>query len=102
MDPPLLPPFTIPGTGARRRPGRERRAAKAAIMPDPRAKLLTLPIRGVFALQVRADEQALLVRLVGFHDDEEVTETHTPPLPQVVEVNRPPWRLVSHNERRLT
>jgi hypothetical protein len=60
---------------------------------DPHERIvLTLPVRNVFALQVREHDDMFLVRLVGFHDEENVPETHVPPLPKVVEMKSPPYR----------
>lgn len=55
-------------------------------------RVLTLPVRKVFALQIREQDNTLLVRLVGFHDDDEVPEAHVPPLPEIVEVTSAPYR----------
>jgi hypothetical protein len=66
---------------------------KAANVSDPDEHIvLTLPVRNVFALQVREHDEMFLVRLVGFHDEEKVPETHAPPLPDVIEMNVPPYR----------
>lgn len=67
--------------------------SRTANVSDPHEHLvLTLPVRNVFALQVREHDGTILVRLVGFHDEEAVPETHVPPLPEVVEMNFPPYR----------
>ena len=64
-------------------------------MSDPREDTsLVTPIRGVFALQIVQRGDALVGRIVGDDDDteEEVPETHLPPLPEVVEAPSPPYR----------
>ena len=64
-------------------------------MSDHEEKLLTLPVKKVFALQVREHGTTLLVRILAFGEDEDVPETHTPPLPDVIEVNAAPYRRLS-------
>jgi hypothetical protein len=67
--------------------------SKAANVSEPHEHIvLTLPVRNVFALQIREHDDRLLVRLAGFHDEEQVPERHVPPLPEVVEMNFPPYR----------
>ena len=60
-----------------------------------KGKLLTLPVKRVFALQIREHDNTLLVRVLAVGDDEEVPETHMPPLPDVIEMNAAPYRRLS-------
>lgn len=69
---------------------------------DPHeGSILTLVVRGVFALQIRERDDMLLARLLGFHDDEDVPETQAPPLPNIVEANSAPYRRPSTDARNV-
>ena len=71
-------------------------------MPIPQdGNVLTLVVKRVFALQIRDHDSTLLVRLVGFHDDEEVPEAHVPPLPTIVEAISAPYRRTSTDTRNV-
>jgi hypothetical protein len=70
-------------------------------VPIPHDGVLTFVVKRVFALQIRDHDSTLLVRLVGFHDDEEVSETHVPPLPNIVEASTPPYRRLSPDARNV-
>jgi hypothetical protein len=71
-------------------------------VPDPHeGSVLTLVVKGVFALQIRERDDMLLARLLGFHDDEDVPETHAPPMPNIVEATSAPYRRPSTDTRKV-
>ena len=62
-------------------------------MSDQRhGTILTIPVKGVLALELREEADTLVARILGFNDEDQVPDTHVPPLPEVVEANSAPYR----------
>ena len=70
-------------------------------MSDKRDRtILLIPVKRVFALEVRQEGDSLAARIVGFSEEDAVPERHLPPLPEVVEANSAPYRrLLTHDPR---
>ena len=54
--------------------------------------ILKIPLKNVFALEIREQADTVVARILRFADEDQVRDAHVPPLPNVVEANSAPYR----------